>query len=188
MNWLNAETSAFRKGVEIVAMEGFTGYKTAAAETLPQATTVMDPFHVVALAGQAVDKCRQRLQQATLGRSGRSGDPLYGIRKVLKTGRDYLTETQQTRLDNAFANDAHDPVQHTWDIYQQIMAAYRNPNRAQAKQDLAAVIESISRGVPTELPELRTLGRTMKRRAGDILAYFDTPGPVTVQLKRSTVG
>jgi len=37
--------------VQIVAMDGFGGYKTAATQVVPQATAVMDPFHVVALAG-----------------------------------------------------------------------------------------------------------------------------------------
>ena len=31
-------------------------------------------------------------------------------------------------------------------------------------------------GVPAALVEVRTLGRTLKKRAGDILAYFDRPG------------
>ena len=35
-------------GVEVVAMDGFTGFKTAAAEEVPDAVAVMDPFHVVA--------------------------------------------------------------------------------------------------------------------------------------------
>jgi len=30
--------------------------------------------------------------------------------------------------------------------------------------------------VPTPLTELITLGRTLTRRAGDVLAYFDRPG------------
>jgi len=33
--WLAAQTPEFRDGIETVAMDGFTGYKTAAAETLP---------------------------------------------------------------------------------------------------------------------------------------------------------
>lgn len=36
-------------------MDGFAGYKSAAAEELPDAVPVMDPFHVVALAGSAKD-------------------------------------------------------------------------------------------------------------------------------------
>ena len=39
------------------------------------------------------------------------------------------------------------------------------------------LIESLSHGVPAALSELRKLGRTLKRRAADVLAYFDRPGP-----------
>ncbi|WP_370801107.1 transposase [Arthrobacter psychrolactophilus] len=35
---------------------------------------------------------------------------------------------------------------------------------------------SLTRRVPTALTELKTLGRTLKRRADDVLAYFDRPG------------
>ncbi len=38
------------------------------------------------------------------------------------------------------------------------------------------MIESVSNGVPTALAELVTLGRTLKKRAADVLAYFDHPG------------
>jgi hypothetical protein len=47
------------------------------------------------LAGDALDRCRQRLQQDTCGHRGRKGDPLYGIRRVLHTGADPLTDKQQ---------------------------------------------------------------------------------------------
>lgn len=57
-------------------MDGFGGYKTAATDQLPEATAVMDPFHVVALAGAKLDLCRQRIQQQTCGHRGRTGDPL----------------------------------------------------------------------------------------------------------------
>ena len=36
--------------------------------------------------------------------------------------------------------------------------------------------EPLSHGVPTVLTELKTLGRTLKKRAADVLAYFDRPG------------
>src|SRR5699024_9661458 len=76
-------------------------------------------------------------------------------------------------LTGVFENTDHAPVQQTWQVYQQIIAAYSHPNRAQAKQDLIAEIDSIYTGVSNQLTELQTLGRTMKRRADDILAYFD---------------
>lgn len=41
---------------------------------------------------------------------------------------------------------------------------------------MQAVIAAIATGVPTALVEIRTLGRTLKKRATDILAFFDRPG------------
>jgi transposase len=174
--WLDAQSTAFRDGIEVVAMDGFTGFKTAAAETVPDAVAVMDPFHVVALAGDALDRCRQRVQQQSCGHRGRSGDPLYGIRRVLRTGVDLLTDRQRHRLTGVFAIEAHVEVEATWGIYQRIVAAYRNPDRAAAKAELTNIIATLSAAVPTALSELITLGRTLKRRAVDVLAYFDRPG------------
>ena len=174
-SWLEAQTAQFRDRIEVVAMDGFTGFKTAASEELPDAVAVMDPFHVVALAGDALDRCRQRVQQATRGHRGRTGDPLYGIRRILRTGADLLTDRQHARLTAVFTDDAHVQVEATWGIYQRIVTAYRDPDRRAAKVALTQTIDAISTGVPTALTELRTLGRTLKRRAVDVLAYFDRP-------------
>jgi transposase len=65
--WLGERATSWRDGVEVVAMDGFTGFKTATNEELPDAVAVMDPFHVVRLAGDALDQCRRRVQQATWG-------------------------------------------------------------------------------------------------------------------------
>jgi hypothetical protein len=42
--WLAGRPKAWRDGIEVVAMDGFTGFKTARADELPAAVTVMDPF------------------------------------------------------------------------------------------------------------------------------------------------
>lgn len=68
--WLTDQPPAFCEQVEVIAMDGFGGYKTAATEELPEATAVMDPFHVVALADLKLDLCRQRIQQLTCGHPG----------------------------------------------------------------------------------------------------------------------
>ena len=41
---------------------------------------------------------------------------------------------------------------------------------------MVKLIDSISHGVPAALTEVVTLGRTLKKRAADVLAYFDRPG------------
>ncbi len=41
---------------------------------------------------------------------------------------------------------------------------------------MVKLIESVSQGVPSALSEIITLGRTLKKRATDVLAYFERPG------------
>lgn len=174
--WLAARPQHWRDGVEVVAMDGFTGFKTAATEELPKATAVMDPFHVVRLAGDALDVCRRRVQTDIFGRRGRKDDPLYKARRTLHTGAGLLTDRQHARLEALFAISEHVEVEATWGIYQRMIAAYREPDRSLGKQAMQAVIDALASGVPAALVELRKLGRTLKQRAADVLAFFDLPG------------
>ena len=174
--WLAARPEAWRKRLEVVAMDGFTGFKTATAEELPDAVAVMDPFHVVRLAGDALDRCRRRVQQDLHGHRGRKDDQLYRARRTLHTGHDLLTDRQRQRLQALFDVEDHVQVEATWGIYQRMIGAYRQPDRAKGRQLMTALIASLSHGVPAALTELRTLGRTLKKRAEDVLAYFDWPG------------
>jgi transposase len=171
--WLATQSSTFRDQVQVVAMDGFGGYKTAASDQLPEATAVMDPFHVVALAGIKLELCRQRVQQQTCGHRGRSGDPLYRVRRSLRTRLPLLSTRQQHRLTAVFADDAHLSVVLTWSVYQRIIAAYSQPDRRRGKTMMTRIIDSLRRGVPTGLEELAQLGRTLHRRRHDVLAYFD---------------
>ena len=159
-------------------MDGFTGFKTATAEELPDAVAVMDPFHVVRLAGDALDRCRRRVQQDLHGHRGRAGDPLYRARRTLHTGADLLTD-KQTRAARARCSpiDEHVEVEATWGIYQRMIAAYREPDRTRGRELMASADRRRSAPAsPPPLTELITLGRTLKQRAADVLAYFDRPG------------
>ena len=174
--WLEEQDQTFRDNVEVVAMDGFTGYKTAATEAIDEVVTVMDPFHVVALTGDKMDQCRQRVQHQLLGRRGRSGDPLFGIRRVAHTRAALLTDKQWFRLLDVLEDPAHIGFAVTWQTYQDVIDAYQHPDPAHGKTIMAKVIDTLATGVPAALAELRTLGRTLQRRRQDILAYFDHPG------------
>lgn len=169
-------------------MDGFTGFKTATMEELPDAAPVMDPFHVVRLAGDGLDRCRQRIQQTTTAHRGRSGDPLYRARRILYTGADLLTDKQQTRLDAVFTSEEHLEVEATWGIYQRIVAANRHPDKKKGKELMKAVIDSVTTGVPAALIEIRRLGQTLKQRATDVLAFFDRPGTSNGPTEATTGG
>lgn len=171
--WLSAQSAAFRDRVEVVAMDGFGGYKSAATDQLPEATTVMDPFHVVALAGAKLDLCRQRIQQQTCGHRGRTGDPLYGVRRILRTRLPLLSARRKARLEAVFADEAHLAVELCWSFYQRMIAAYAHPDRRRGKAMMTAIITALRSGVPAVLEELAQLGRTLWRRRADVLAYFD---------------
>ncbi|MEO3935624.1 ISL3 family transposase [Dermatophilaceae bacterium Soc4.6] len=174
--WLAARSQGWRDRVEVVAMDGFTGFKTAASEELPKAVAVMDPFHVVRLAGDALDTCRRRVQQAVHGHRGRKEDPLFKARRTLHTGNDLLTDAQRERLTVLFTNRKHVEVEATWGIYQRMVAAYRDPDRKHGRELMTTLIASVSDAVPEALTEVSKLGRTLASRADDVLAYFDRPG------------
>ncbi len=109
------------------------------------------------------------------GGQGRAGDPLHTGAPDAAHRPDLLTGKQRARLKELFANDEHTLVEVTWWIYQKMVAAYRHRDRAQGKILMQELITSTACGVPPELSEVTTLGRTLHTRATDVLAYFDHP-------------
>ena len=84
---------------------------------------------MVALAGDKLNTTRQRVQRQLTGGRGCRDDPLYRARRTLRTGTALLTDRQKTRLDTLFANDQHLGVEDTQRISQDIIHAYRHPDR-----------------------------------------------------------
>ena len=125
--WLSERDEQWKQGIEVVAMDGFTGFKTASAEELPDAVEVLDPFHMVKLGSDALDKSRQRVQREQHGRRGLKDDPLYKARRTLTVGLDLAIEKQKSRLEDLFAEPAYQPVQLVWSVYQRMVDAYRQP-------------------------------------------------------------
>ena len=120
----------------------------------------------------AVDECRRRVQQETLGHRGRKGDPLYGIQKLLRAGAEKLTDKQWTRFETAIAaHDAHLAVYVAWSCAQQLRSAYRHRDPAAGRRIAEKVLATFS---TCPVPEIARLGRTLKRWRSAFLAYFDT--------------
>ena len=173
--WLSQRDQDWRGRVEVVAMDGFTGFKSAAGEELPQARAVMDPFHVVSLAGDKLDQCRRRIQRAITGRRGRAGDRLYRARRTLRTGADLLTDAQAECLETLFADDRHAPVHAACGVYQRLIQAYRVEEPGLGRFLMQRLIDSLRQVVPNGLEESQTLAKILISCSQDILAYFDRP-------------
>ena len=132
------------------------GPESAADQELPQARAVMDPFHVVSLAGDKLDQCRRRIQRAITGRRGRAGDRLYRTRRTLHTGAGLLTDTQTERLETLFADDRHAAVQASWGVYQRLIQAYRTDEAGLGKYLMQQLISSLKQAIPNVLEEITT--------------------------------
>jgi len=173
-DWLTKRGEAFRNRVEVATLDPFHGYKNPIDDRLQDAVAVVDAFHIVKLGGHAVDEVRRRVQQETLGHRGRSGDPLYGIRNILRCGQDRLTDRQRGRLDRAIAADErHDEVHVAWQAAQQLRSVFHQDTPAQGRR----IAEHILASFPScPIPEIARLGRTLKQWREPFLAYFATAG------------
>jgi len=170
--WLKARNDAFRTGVTVATLDPFHGYKNAIDDQLEDAVAVLDAFHVTKLGTDAVDQVRRRVQQTIHGHRGRKGDPLHGIRMILRCGQERLTDKQKARLEKAIgADERHDEVYIAWQCAQQLRAAYRAESLAEGRK----IAEKVLASFPTcPIPEIKRLGKTLKQWQAAFLAYFDT--------------
>jgi len=60
--------------------------------------------------------------------------PPLPARRTPHAGTDLLTDKQRLRLETLFAGDKHVEVEATWAVYQRMIAAYREPDRAKGRQ------------------------------------------------------
>jgi len=171
-DWLKERNESFRAGIKVATLDHFQGYKNALDDELEDAIAVLDAFHVVKLGTAAMDEVRRRVQQEILGHRGRKGDPLYGIQNALRCGAERLTDKQKARLHKAFeVDERHDEVHVAWQCAQQLRAAYKATDLKQGRK----IAEKILTSFPTcPIPEIKRLGKTLKRWREAFLAYFDT--------------
>nr|WP_106297324.1 ISL3 family transposase [Knoellia remsis] len=172
--WLCDRGEAFRKRVQVATLDPFRGYKNAIDDQLADAVAVLDAFHVVKLAGHALDEVRRRVQQQIHGHRGRKNDPLYRIRNILHAGAEHLTERQQARLAAAIAADErHDEVWVAYQCAQQVRSAYHQASHAQGRVIAEKILASFA---SCPIPEIARLGRTLAQWREAFLAYFTTGG------------
>ena len=94
----------------------------------------------------------------------------------LRTRSCLITPRQQHQIPDLFSSEEYVALKVTWSAYQNIIDAYRAPDTAAGKAMMEAKINTLTcTRVLRGLSKLMTLGRTLKCRAADILAYFDHP-------------
>jgi transposase len=170
--WLREQGVEVTVTVEHAALDPFRGYMNAIRDELPDATAVLDAFHVVKLAGNALDEVRRRVQQAALHRPGHKDDPLYRIRRTLLTGTEHLTDRQRQRLDRYLpVGDPHGEVELAWSIYQAVRGIYDAASPARGREQAEKLLDTLH---TCPIKEVARLGRTLRQWRAEILAYFTT--------------
>lgn len=157
----------------------FTGFKTATVEELPEAVEVMDRSL------RRLDRRRTRPVPPPRP-AGHLRAPWPQERPALppRAGpctRAPICSPQAERpalcpVRPVIHGHAHVEVGATGGICQRMIAAYRQEYKRRGRELMVKLIESISHRVPNALREIIPLGRTLKKGAADVLAYFDRPG------------
>ena len=171
--WLAERQPQWRAGVVTASLDPFRGYATALNTQLPDAVRVLDPFHVVKLALACVDDSRRRVQHDQTGHRGRAGDPLYGIRRVLRRRRDRLSSNALARLRAGLVvGDPDGEITLCPTVAQDLMSSYQLTDPETARERATTLIADL-RACP--VPELARLGRTLHSWREEMCAHFDHP-------------
>jgi transposase len=173
--WLHARGPAWRSRIRLAALDPFRGYLNALRTHLPDATHVVDVFHVVKLGFDALDEVRRRVQQEQTGHRGHSGDPLYATRRLLRRRVDRLQPRHFDKLNAALhAGDPNGEVTIAWHAAQALAGALARTNRAAGALAAEKVITDY---IDCPVPEVARLARTLRTWRPQLLACF---GPVRI--------
>jgi transposase len=174
--WLDDRGQDWKDQVGYVAIDPCAVYRSAITRALPHAVIVVDHFHLVRLANQAVTKVRQRVTRQVLGRRGTARDPAWANRRRLLRGRERLTDQQYTRMwEEILAQEATGELLATWiakeELRYLLALARTQPARSEVSSRLFAFYDWCARA---DVPEVTTLAKTIEAWWPQILAFIDT--------------
>lgn len=168
--WIDAQPPRWRQAIRSGVLDMSGPYRKVFNDSLAHVTQVADPFHVIKHANEKLDECRRRVQNETLGHRGRKDDPLYRSRRLLTKGHERLDEAGEAKLLGLLeAGDPKGEVRMTWHAKETTRALYAIADPAEAAAFIDELIADMAdREMP---PEVRSLGRTLRRWRDHILAW-----------------
>jgi transposase len=174
--WLDDRGQDWRNQVKFVAIDPCAVYRSAVTKALPHAVIVVDHFHLVRLANQAVTRVRQRVTRQVLGRRGTSKDPAWANRRRLLRGRERLSDQAYARMwDEILAQEATGELLATWiakeELRYLLALARARPARSEISDRLFAFYDWCARA---DVPEVTTLAKTIEAWWPQILAFINT--------------
>jgi transposase len=170
--WLLARGEEWLAHVRYATLDLSGPYRSVFTNTVPRATQVADPFHVIKLANLKLDECRRRVQNERFGHRGRKLDPLYRARRLLTMADERLDDHGREKLMGLLnAGDPQGQVFATWRAKELVRELYDHHDPALA----LAFVQRLGNDLQDpELPEeARSLGRTLLRWKHQIAAWHE---------------
>lgn len=150
---------ATAKQVRLAAIDMSAAYQKGVKEHLPQARMVFDRFHVMQLAGQAVDEVRKELRS--------QGADVKGALWALRGNADALSQQQRKLRQELCAR--HKELGRAMALRENLQDTWQWPGAASAQLHLK---DWCSWAVRSRLPAFRRLAQTIKDHWDGILAYY----------------
>jgi transposase len=177
-DWLEQRGEDWRHGVRFVAIDMCTIFKSAIRDALPRARLVVDHFHLVQLANQALTEVRRRVTVQVRGRQGRKGNREWELRNRLTRS---AARMHATHLDpmvddlRALPAGIGTPILAAWnakeDLLDLLALARSHPDRTAVWTRLSRFYERCG---TSGLPELERLANTVSAWWSEILAFLNT--------------
>ena len=168
--WLTKRTCDWRLHVRYATLDLSGPYRSVFNKALPWATQIADPFHVIKIANQKLDECRRRIQNELFGHRGHKQDPLYRARRLLTMASERLDEHGQAKLQGLLrAGDPRGHVSACYNAKEAVRELYTVSDYELAGQWIDELIRDMDD--PSWPPEVRSLGRTLKRWREHIIAW-----------------
>ena len=175
--WLAARDPAWRAGITVVAIDMCPAYRAAVREHLPNATLVVDHFHVVQLANRTVNLVRRGATTALRGRRVRAADPEYGIRRRLLRNREDLTDAQLADMWNRLIDlgPAGEQILTAWIAKEDLRTLLALARTQPTRHDISRRLYDFYRWcADSDIPELHTLAGTVETWWPQIEAFIHT--------------
>lgn len=170
--WLASKPQVWRQGIEHVVIDPHQPYAAAVRNWLPQAEIVVDHFHIIRLANQALDEIRRRVQHDTLDHRGHRDDPLYRIRRRLLTAYEHLADGAFDRVLAWLAKGDPDGEVSAGYLGKELLRqVYEATDPMQARRRLVVFYQLVA---DVEVPELTRLASTISRWEPELLRWHTT--------------
>jgi transposase len=178
IDWLAEQSEQFRAGIEFVAIDPAAVYATAIRTPglLPNAVIVVDHFHLVKLANDALTKVRRRVTWELRERRGRKRDPEWANRRRLLRARERLSQKSFATMWNAIiAEDSSAQILSAW-IAKEELRTLLSTGRVGGDAHLARhrLHRFLSWCIDSQVPELLTLAATVDTWWHEINAFLAT--------------